>query len=96
LPSGSTLAILLVCTCMAIFLQALVSPLAMIMRRCRLISGRIQLLSQLPYRTSQPNSTQSSKSVGMDLRTSSQPVPFNFFGVVASHSSTSNGHTCVR
>jgi hypothetical protein len=96
LPTGSTLAILLVCTCMAIFLQALVSPLAMIMRRYLLIFGRIRLLSLLPYRISLPNSTPLSKSVGMGLRTFSQPVPFNFSGVVASPSSTSNGRTCVR
>jgi hypothetical protein len=68
LPTGSTLAILLVCTCMAIFLQALVSPLAMIMWRYLLIFGRIRLLSRPPYRTSLPNSTPLSKSVGMGLR----------------------------
>ena len=67
LPTGSTLAVLLVCTCMAIFLQALVSHPGIVSKTCT-NSPRTQRSSRRPFPKLRNSFTQSNKWVGMAPR----------------------------
>jgi hypothetical protein len=68
LPTGSTLAILLVCTCMAIFLQALVSRQETVRRIRADRKSRTQQLSRQPFLRLRNSSTPSNRLVGMVRR----------------------------
>lgn len=67
LPTGATLAILLVCTCMAIFLQALVSH-PDVVSKISTNSPRTPQLSRQPFPKLPNSSTQSNKLDGMVRR----------------------------